>query len=398
MKSIRARVVFAVCAVVLAEALLAFFLTDFTYRQSLDAVAVDTIEDARTGFDALRADRVERMSIALETFTRDQNVEAAFAARDREGLLAITGPRFKELNKSLGISRLYFFESDGTVFLRPYSDQALTSEGYGDTAGGAVFLNAVASGGTSSGFQQGHTRMSLRVFEPFRDSAGQVIGYIGMAETVDDYLEAFKAKTGDEYALFLKKDGLDRASWEAGQEKAGLDGDWDAYKDVVLADHTLRTLDPLDFLSGTEVMRETQSLGYLKAEGAEYTAGMFPLIDANGVQIGEVYMLHDVTPLGEMLRRSQRGLVAAFLALTVLASALSVIIIERVALQRIDVLVKKMQKMSLSAAAGDFDGLMVDPGEVVDDEIGRFEQFFGEFMIVIATVLKSRNGDDPPRS
>ncbi len=398
MKSIRSRVVFAVCVVVLAEALLAFFLTDVTYRQSLDAVAVDTIEDARIGFDALRADRVERMSIALETFTRDQNVEAAFAARDRERLLAITGPRFQELNKALGISRLYFFESDGTVFLRPYSDQALEPEGFGDKASGTVFQNSVASGGIASGFQQGHTMMSLRVFEPFRDSAGQVIGYIGMAETVDEYLGALTAKTGDEYALFLKKDGLDRASWEAAQKKAGLDGEWDAYKDVVLAEHTLSTLDPLEFLSGGNVMRGTQSLGYLRAEGAEYTAGMFPLVDPNGEQIGEIYMLHDVTPLGKMLRRSQMGLVAAFLALTVLASVLSVVIIERVALKRIDALVKKMQNMSLAAASGDFDGLVVEPGEVVDDEIGRFEQFFAEFMAVIATVLKSRSGNGSPRS
>lgn len=394
--SIRSRIAFAAVILVVLVGALAFLATDRAYRHILDTVAAGTVVDGQRAFEALRTTRAENINIAIDVLAGDTEIEAAFARRDRARLLRLTLPRFETLKDAYGISRMYFYELDegGTIFLRTYlGGEALDPSAYGDPSGSSVLRVARRSGEAESGFELGRSALSLRVISPLKNRVGETIGYLGLAQQVHEYMAAVSARTGDQYALFISKGQLEREAWAKVQRERGRPDTWDQYASVVLADSTLEDAASLASFTPGRLSNEAQHLGFVTRGDAVYSAGVFPINASDGQPVGQVFVQRDLTQLATTLRRAQLGLVVAFLVLAVIAAASSIAIVERMVFHRLDGMFARLERMSLSAAGGEWEG---PPADHVPprDEFGRFEKYFAGLMAVISAAARQRAGDD----
>jgi hypothetical protein len=220
-----------------------------------------------------------------------------------------------------------------------------------------------------------------------------------MAEGVHDYLTAITKQTGDGYALFISKSQLERENWAEVQRETGHEDTWDDYEDVVLVDSTLNSPEiPEDFVPD-EIVEEAKSLGYVTTNSSIYSAGVFPVLNAVGEPVGQVFVERDLTEIAATLRRVQVGLVTSFLLLALSAAAASFLLVERMVFRRLDGLLVRSEHAALSAAAGDRDAVLARP-ESPKDEFGEFERFFTSLMAMIAGVVRSderppEDSDDP---
>ncbi len=399
MKSIRARVVTAAVIAVLIGSVAALLVTDLAYRNILNTTTAEALESAQRNFEGLRQARVDIMGAALEITPFCTTLREAFIASDRETLQEVSWKRFEALRDTFGISRWYYYEPgpEGTVFLRVYRGAAALDPGaYGDASTSKSLVRARDTGEMSSGFEVGRQALSLRVIAPFADDDGEVIGYIGLGERIHDYLEKISGQTGDDYALFLRKDLLNREAWRSLHENQGTVDDWDDYAEVVLADNTRDDVLIPGIDMDVDHFRETHSLGVVSLGERAYSTGTFPIVDVTGTSVGFVYVMQDVTELTAVFRAAQIGLLLSFLALAVGISVVVTLILERVVFNRIDTMVTDMERMSLAVAAGDWQALRHD-NEPPDDEIGRFERFLGSFLALVAAALRARRDDGADR-
>lgn len=395
MRSVRLRIALAVFIVVMVIASVAFYVTDVAYRHILSTLAEGTLEDGQRGFESLQASRTERLAIAIEMLAGDAQVADALARRDREELLELSYPRFESIRDKFDISREYFFlpGDEGTVFLRVYlGEAALDPENYGDQSASKVLVESRKTDSVQSGLELGRSRLSLRVTSPFRAEDGTLLGFITMAEGVHDYLSAVSEQTGDTYALFISKSQLERDSWADVQAQLGHEDTWDEYEEVVLVDSTLEDHATLRSFDPETITGDARHLGYLTSNGSVFAAGVFPVLNAEGVAVGHVFVERDLTAVALTLRRVQIGLVTAFLLLALVAAAASFLLVERMVFRRLDGTLGRAERMALAAAAGAATGSEVQ-ASTAQDEFGKFERFFANLMDMVAGAVRSRSHD-----
>ena len=395
MRSVRLRIALAVFVVVMVIASMAFYVTDVAYRHILSTLAEGTLEEGQRGFESLQASRTERLAIASEMLAGDAQVADAFARRDREELLALTYPRFERIRDQFDISREYFFlpDDEGTVFLRVYQGEAaLDPENYGDASTSKILVQSRQTDSTQSGLELGRSRLSLRVTSPYRGKDGTLLGFTTMAEGVHDYLSAVSEQTGDAYALFISKSQLERDAWAEVQEQLGLEDTWDEYEEVVLVDSTLEDPATLNSFDPETITGDAKHLGYLTSNGSVFAAGVFPVLNAEGVAVGHVFVERDLTTVALTLRRVQIGLVTAFLLLAIVAAATSFLLVERMVFRRLDGTLGRSERMALAAAAGAATGSEIQ-ASTAQDEFGRFERFFADLMQMVAGAIGARSND-----
>jgi len=398
--SIRSKVAAATLLVIVIGGVIAMAITDVTYRRLLDRLIVESVTVAEHSFEALADERVNDMQSALTQITRDPVLLEDFRRGDREALQAASWPRFEALRDELAISRWYYYEpgSEGRIFLRVYrGDEALSPDAFGDRSESRSLERARTQGELSSGLEVGTRALSLRVVTPWRDAQNKVVGYVGLAQRVEDYLRALSSQTGDEFAMFLDKDTLDRQEWAQLMKSLGQPDNWDDDPDVVLADSTLADEKLLERLPGSDQVGTTRTLGITNVGSETYAIGTFPVRDVEGAKVGFVYVARDVTDLTSLFRAAQLGLLLGFIALAVAMTLTVRGFLDRFVFHRLDAMVGDLEDLSLAVAAGDTDGL-TRPVASQQDEIGRFEGFFSAFLALVATALRgagrSNTGDE----
>ena len=139
------------------------------------------------------------------------------------------------------ITHWYFIESPParTVFLRVHRPEL-----HCDVVERATLAKAIGNGDVGAGKELGQTAFALRVVRPWiRD--GKVIGYMELAEEIDHFLTAMKARTGDEYGILVKKEFLDEQAWS--RILGARANTWNDRPDVVVVDTTIFNLGIADY-------------------------------------------------------------------------------------------------------------------------------------------------------
>ena len=396
MNTIRGRVVAAALLAVVAGALVALAFTNRVYDQVLDSAIADTLVSAETSFEGLRSARVEVMHALLESTMKSEEIQKAFEEQDREELLRISFPRFESYRDTFGITRWYYYdlEDDGCIFLRVYrGGEALEEGAYGDTSGSQALVRARETGEVSSGFEVGRHALSIRVIAPFVAEDGRTLGYMGLGERVEDYLSVIAAQTGDDYAMFLDKSLIEHEGWTALREQQGLPDNWDEFEGVVLAEATSADDSLLGVVDTGALSDQRVSIGTISNAGRSLAVGTFPVLDVTGEAVGYVAVYRDVSELRSTLRAAQISLVLTFVGVGLLLAIVLTLVLERVVFGRIAVMTSDLERMSLAVAAGEWDSLERAPSSS-EDEIGRFEQFFGSFLGLVAAALRSSSRRD----
>jgi hypothetical protein len=244
-----------------------------------------SVSRAAAAYAALEKAEIERLSGLLDGLLADPEIVAAFKARDRETLYAKAEPRHDRLEEAHGVTHWYFVEPPPaqTCFLRVHSPTL-----FGDVIERPTLAQAIATKEMGFGKELGKTAFALRVTKPIR-ADGAVIGYAELGEEIGHFLQKMKEQTGDDYGVLVDKRRIDRAELA----RVRKEDRWDERPEVVLIDSTVwndRLVElPVPF---AEIPDAGVRTGEWVDGGRKFLGGAFPLRDADGQQVGVLFVRH----------------------------------------------------------------------------------------------------------
>ncbi|HEX9399530.1 MAG TPA: cache domain-containing protein [Anaeromyxobacter sp.] len=380
--SIRAKLIVAIFASMVALALATGTFVRSAGERNVRISAEQAISSAGEAFAAMERADVEKLDATLGALSAHPGLSEAFAARDRPRLLSVAAPIFEELEAQHDITHFYFLEPEPsrTCFLRVHRP-----EQFGDVVTRATLTRAIASGALGAGKELGQTAFALRVVRPWYGRDRRLLGYVELGEEIDHFLVRMKAQTGDEYGLLVEKAFLDERAWAATRE--GRRNNWDDRPRTVVVDTTTPDEAIIDFEGDLSSVPER---GLLLEEdehdGRTFVRGIVPVKDAAGRRVGGLFVRHDISALHASSLEARRGIYLVLLAVAAVLAALLVRLVNGLVFRRLDRMVATMEGLSARLAAGDYD--VVAPRATANDEIGRFEEFLGRFLQVVAGILK----------
>jgi hypothetical protein len=379
--SVELKLIFAVVAISLAASLVAARSAGGIFKKNVEEAALASLQTAADAFAVQERSDVEKLAATLDALLANDDLRAAFVARDRERLLAASAPLFATMRDRDRITHWYFIEPGPTptVFLRVHRPEL-----HGDAVERATLRIAAETKELGAGKELGRTAFALRVVRPWtRD--GKLLGYMELAEEIDHFLGAIKSRTGDEYGLLVKKKFLDEKAWAA--VLGPRSNTWNDRPDVVVVDTTTFTEGIIDFGGDLEAIPDAGlPLDEIERGDRSYVRGIFPVRDAGGRKVGGLFVLHDFTAQHDAIRAALLQTFLAILAVFALtavaiAGAAHVLLFQRLGRLRHDL-------ESHADAAG------LPPGRVVqlesEDEIGRLEALFRRVL------FPSRGREEPP--
>lgn len=377
--SLELRLNVAIVALCAGLALLGSQLVGRVVEEHAEAAGAERLRGAAEAFAAQERAEVEKLSATLDALLSRDDLREAFVARDRQRLQAMAAPLFETMRDRDRITHWYFIapEPDATVFLRVHRPEL-----HGEKVERVTFRRAVETGDVGAGKELGRTAFALRVVRPWV-AGGRVVGYVELAEEIDHFLVAMKARTGDDYGILVKKRFLDQQRWA--EVLGPRSNTWNDRADVVVVDTTTFTEGIIDYEHDLEALPDDGvALGEVVREDRAYMRGIFPLRDAGGRKVGGLFVLHDFSAEHGAARGAA---VRSFMVLAGLASLLAVVLALVMHFGVFARLRRLQRRLEREAVAQ-----QLPPGRVVeltDDEITRLE------VLLRRVLFPSR--DDPPR-
>lgn len=380
--SIKVKIALAVIACLVAIAAANGILAAYGHERDMAYAGDQAVAVAARSFVSIERREIDKLSTTLDALVGEPAFAAALSLRDRDRLLEIAAPIFKELKARHKVTHWYFIDPAParTVFLRVHRPELR-----GDVVDRQTLLAAVRTGDTAAGKELGQTAFALRTVRPFAPQ-GKLLGYMELGQEIDDFLQRMKAETGDEYALVVQKRFLDPTAWAA--TRGERRNNWGDDPEVVAVDTT--TSEP-GLLGTSADVREVpdggRTLGQVERGGRHFVRGVVPVLDAAGQRVGGLFVLHDVTALHDRLVSEQLKGALLIGAVAVVVLALLYVLFEVLVFRRLSRMTHAMQRVSLRLAGGDYDvGGTLEAS--APDEIGKFERFLASFLSTIGSTLK----------
>jgi HAMP domain-containing protein len=377
--SVKTKIVVAVVAVLAVAAAGAAGVIHFASEMNLRAVATDALHAAGATFAAIERAEIEKLDATLAAIAANPELSDAFSAGDRAGLLARAAPLFERLRRDHDVTHWYFHDLARRCFLRVHGPAA-----FGDAVDRPTLAHAAATGDRGAGKELGQTAFALRVVRPWV-VRGERIGYLELGEEIDHFLARLHAQTGDGYALLVDRRLVDAALW-AKARPGGRERPEDAGERVVVE----RTVDDVSLVRWDGEVAALPArgalLGSVERGGRILARGVVPVTDAAGERVGALVVVHDVTELRTRTVRTRTAVVVTLTACAALLAGILLLVIQRLVFTRLERMIAQMEDLSARLAGGDYD--VAAPPAGPPDEIGRFEEFFGRFLTVIAGLLK----------
>lgn len=377
--SIRAKLFIAIVAVLGASGAATAGLVRLLYERSVRTASEEALRTASSAYEELERNDVEKLSTLLDVIVLNPALRDAFAAKDRDKLQALTLPIHQVLKSDHGINHWNYIEPETRkMFLRPHLPTK-----FGDVIERQGLIRAMSRLEASAGKELGKSEFALRVGRPFF-ADGKVIGYIELGEGIGHFLGKMKAQTGNDFAMFVPKKFIDESEWA--RTRGAARNNWKDFPDVVVVNST--TQDPIvDAGAIAAAAPPGKVLEQVEQNGAFFARGAFPVRDAAGNVVGGLVVRHDVTALHAGMQEGLLQALAIVLGLVLLAAILVYVLVERLIFRRLRRMMSTMEDLSVRLAGGDYTvGAAVHAGS--QDEIGRFEKFFGEFLTLVANTLQ----------
>jgi len=382
--SIKLKVVIAVLVVQLLGAAAVWWQLTGLETTALEVAAQEAVTDASEAFASLETQDIAKLSAINDVLRTREDLMALYVAGDRDALYEASAPLFEDLKTKYGMTHWYYErpEPESTVFLRVHS-----KDKFDDPLTRKTYAKSVETKSYGAGKELGKTAFALRVVHPYYDANNKLIGYIEVGEEIDHFFEIMKQQTGDELAMVLLKDKLGEEEWATMREAQGLDNNWDEDETLVLADTTSDQVDIDDMLVSVEDLDENGTVfGEEEEAGGTFVRGAFPVVDVSGERVGAVIVEHNIDALAGEMDQAQTN---AVLVLTVTGLTLLIVLIlllNSLVFKRLDNMVTNMEDASLRLAGGDF--TEVEFSVSGNDEIGKFEQFFANFLNLMRSSMK----------
>jgi len=233
------------------------------------------------------------LSELLETAGRDRQLQRAWTARDRQALRRSAEPLFQTIKAQHGVSNLYFIEPDGVCFLRMENPDV-----HGDDPAGYTLERSVRETERSHGIELGPSGdLILKMAQPWL-IGGRLEGYIELGIEPGRLIRDLTSITGAHLVFAVHKTCLNRDRWEEGLRLAGKNAAWDSFSGVVISSHTMPRIPPhISLCFEASAPEGGNALLKLHAGSILYQAGLLPLHDAAGRDIGRIVVLRDISGL-----------------------------------------------------------------------------------------------------
>ena len=235
------------------------------------------------------------------TLTQNRALKDAVIHGDRQKLLEMERGLFANLHRNNAVTHLYFIDPQRICVLRVHQPDR-----FGDRIGRVTLAEAESTGDVSYGLEMGPLgTLTLLVVMPWVED-GKLIGFVELGKEIDDLLVSVRKQFGIFPLLFIPKSRLDRQGWEVGMQMLGRNAQWDEFPDAVL---TVRDGLPMELIRR---VHEGQ-VDHLRIDDRWYSWKLQPLIDAAGMNAGELGMVMDVTARHNDFHQFSRGIaVVAF--------------------------------------------------------------------------------------
>ena len=274
-----------------------------------------------------------------------------------------------------------------------------------------VYLHQSVSGSLDVWAQQSvnvGSSASIQLGEVATDEFGDMT----KGDAAAQFAEALKGISGAEYVILLDKDATSEEEYAKQREAANLPNDWDERENYVL----LATTDEAAAAAAKFQAASADVPDIGKIVGVENGACLgvchkafgqagdfwrvrfsddgksrahvvFPVNNEKGDPVGVVYSIEDISKQADAARDSVYRTLAVF-ALTLLVATLAIGgMMDVLIFRRLTRMITSMEDISVRVAGGDFDAHFTPDG--TNDEIGRFESFFGKFLDLVTMTLKS---------
>jgi signal transduction histidine kinase len=308
--TIKRRLIVTIMSILLASTA---FMGFFAYRSNMNQLQMslrDTALNDNRLFQTILSTDAEGLARAHAGLDRLDPLLRLFAEKKRDELLAAANPIFKELRQNNNITHMYFIEPDGTVFLRVHKP-----EEFGDKLTRATYKKAAETNTVASSLEMGKNFFSLRSVRPV-SYQGKMIGYMEVAEEIDHVFKHMKAITGNDVALFLTANYLNRYSMDFHSERVGTFAIlYPTNKDV-----SLRLATKVN--GAMEKGLREFVVCIVDFNGAKYAVAMGPIQDAFGATAGILFSQRDVTPLYAAMWNGIGTSISVFAAIFIASLAL----------------------------------------------------------------------------
>ena len=256
------------------------------------------------------------LQAAMCSVMRDDALAEALARQDRQALQARGEPLFEQLRQDHNVTHFYFHAPSRVNLLRVHQPSR-----FDDRIDRHTMLEAERTSATSHGIELGPLgTFTLRVVRPWRRN-GELIGYIELGEEIEHVYDQVHRTTGIDFLLTIRKQHVQRESWEAGMKMLGRQPRWDRMPEDVEIFST-RPVESEELLSlvarGRHLHGEAETS--ITLDGTPYRAALLDLRDAAGEEVGELVLLRDASAWNAAIWESTGSVI--LICLTVAAALL----------------------------------------------------------------------------
>ncbi len=248
------------------------------------------LQQAHNVWDVAQAESMQHLQWFAAQAAREKSYAAAMRRGDRDALLALAQPHYRELREQFGISHWYFISPDRKVFLRVHEPGLA-----GDAVGRKSLREAAMGLRPASGLELGMTAtFTLRHVVPWQ-VGGELLGFIEMGMEVDWFAQRIQRVLGLEVIAAVHKVATTAEAFATGKHALGFSGNWADHPDFAILNQTLPHLPNglekrwSDFVRGVDP-------GVLMLRDGErvWAAGFLPLVDNEMRTVASIALLRDV--------------------------------------------------------------------------------------------------------
>ncbi len=249
----------------------------------------DNISSVLTLYKEILVERSNDMQTVIEIITRDEGLRRAMLAGDRQKLLELAAPVYRNLQKHQSFTHFYFHNTDGTNFLRVHKPDR-----FGDRIERLTMKQSRSAIQPNSGAELGPLgTFTLRTVVPWF-AEQKLIGFIELGEEVEPILQTVTELSRSQMAVLINKQLLNAEQWQEGQEMLGRQAAWD-----LLPGHVITAMTDTDLLQALPALvasdfPDGEELVEVRLQRKRYHGGFIPLTDASGQQVGAMLVLQDV--------------------------------------------------------------------------------------------------------
>ncbi|MCX7019004.1 MAG: response regulator [Candidatus Sumerlaeota bacterium] len=266
------------------------------YQQRIAENVASLVSDVRRDLRNALDQQALGLAMAVQPIAADAAAQKALRDGDAGYLLAAWRPVFETMCRENHLTHFTFFDKNRVCLLRVHDP-----ENRGDLIKRFTALEAERTGKTASGIELAPSgAFTLRVVQPVFEG-GTLAGYVELGKEIEDVLRALRGLADCELAVVIRKERLNRQSWEEGMRLLGREADWDRLPHSVVIYASQGRL-PAAFArwaryaEGEEAHHEIRRGGReIAFDGKDWRISATPLQDVSGAEIGDLLIMRDIT-------------------------------------------------------------------------------------------------------